>query len=189
MKIAITGHTKGIGKALYATLSNRGHEVHGYSRSNGYDISDPDVRNTILKEIKTFDVFINNAYSATAQYALLKESIHSWEGEKRVIINVGSKSIYAEVYPDFMKPYIEDKKKQDELLRQRKLKAKPHTLNLILGLADTQMSDMLDADKLDPEHVAELLANLLELKDQIYVQELMIDVPFQDWDSIRPKTV
>jgi hypothetical protein len=51
------------------------------------------------------------------------------------------------------------------------------------------MSDMLDADKLDPVKVAELLANLLELKDQIYVQELMIDVPFQDWDSIRPKTV
>ena len=189
MKIAITGHTKGIGKALYTTLSKRGHEVYGYSRSNGYDISDPTVRNLILTEIKTFDVFINNAYSATAQYTLLKESIDSWDGEKKIIINVGSKSIYADTFPNFMKPYIEDKKKQDELLRQRKLKARPHTLNLILGLVNTQMSDMLAADKLAPEHVAELLANLLELKDQIYVQELMIDVPFQDWDNIRTKTL
>jgi hypothetical protein len=142
-----------------------------------------------LTEIKTFDVFINNAYSATAQYTLLKESIDSWDGEKKIIINVGSKSIYADTFPNFMKPYIEDKKKQDELLRQRKLKARPHTLNLILGLVNTQMSDMLAADKLAPEHVAELLANLLELKDQIYVQELMIDVPFQDWDNIRTKTL
>jgi putative NADH-flavin reductase len=189
MKIAITGHTNGIGKALYAELSKRDHEVFGYSRSNNYDISDCNVRNTILEEIKEFDVFINNAYSPNAQYHLLEQSIHQWEGQRKLIINMGSKSIYAEIVPDFMKSYITDKKKQHELLQQRKLKAKPQTLNLTLGLTNTQMSDMLDADKLDTVHVAELLANLIELKDRIYVQELMIDVPFQNWDNIRPKNL
>ena len=87
------------------------------------------------------------------------------------------------------KSYVDDKQSQIDFISQRKLKAEPQILNLILGLADTQMSQSLEARKLDPKKVAELLANLLELKDQIYVQELMIDVPFQDWDSIRPKTV
>ena len=106
-----------------------------------------------------------------------------------MILNVSSKAVYAKVVPDFMKSYVDDKQSQIDFISQRKLKAEPQILNLILGLADTQMSQSLEAKKLDPKKVAELLANLLELKDQIYVQELMIDVPFQDWDSIRPKTV
>ena len=38
MKIAITGHKKGIGKAFADQLSARGHEIVGISRSDGENI-------------------------------------------------------------------------------------------------------------------------------------------------------
>ena len=59
MKIAITGHTNGIGKACYDLLSQE-HQVIGFSRSSDYDINDPE---SIFSSAKDSDVFINNAYS------------------------------------------------------------------------------------------------------------------------------
>ena len=59
MKIAITGHTKGIGKALYDNLSQQ-HEVEGYSRSNGFDIS-----NNIDNETKHIDFALPKGAYAT----------------------------------------------------------------------------------------------------------------------------
>ena len=38
MRIAITGHRKGIGKAFAEQLSARGHEIVGISRSDGENI-------------------------------------------------------------------------------------------------------------------------------------------------------
>jgi hypothetical protein len=60
MKIVITGHTKGIGKACYDYFENVGHEVIGLSRSNGYDIK-ADI-DKILDHVMTADLFINNAF-------------------------------------------------------------------------------------------------------------------------------
>jgi short-subunit dehydrogenase len=47
MKIAITGHTKGIGKAIAGLYYTD--EVVGFSRSNGYDISKPEDVKSIIK--------------------------------------------------------------------------------------------------------------------------------------------
>ena len=60
MKLAITGHTKGIGKAIADLYPNS----LGFSRSNGYDISKPeDVKLIIETTIEMdCDVFVNNAY-------------------------------------------------------------------------------------------------------------------------------
>ena len=87
MKIAITGHTKGIGAACYSRLSNN-HDVHGFSRSNGYDISLPSVWDAILSLDP--DVIINNAYHETGQYNLLKHTFVNWKDLNKTIINVGS---------------------------------------------------------------------------------------------------
>ena len=40
MKIAITGHTKGLGAELVKLLEPD-HEIMGFSRTNGYDIEQP----------------------------------------------------------------------------------------------------------------------------------------------------
>ena len=38
MNIGITGHTKGLGHAFFKLFKSQGHEVVGFSRSNGHDI-------------------------------------------------------------------------------------------------------------------------------------------------------
>lgn len=186
MKIAITGHTKGIGQALYNQLVLKNHEVIGYSRSNGYDIGREEDRDRILIETDEFDVFINNAYHPYSQLDLLKKKVHQWDGKKKLIINVASKAVHTEVVPDFMKDYINDKKSQIDFIMQRKLKASPQIMSLVVGLVDTQMSRSLSAKKLKTDDISELLCNLIEFKDRIYIQDLMIDVPYQDWTEIRP---
>ena len=58
MKIAITGHTKGIGKAIAGLYYTD--EVVGFSRSNGYDISVEESISRIVAESIECDIFVNN---------------------------------------------------------------------------------------------------------------------------------
>ena len=58
MKIAITGHTHGIGKAFAEQLANRGHSIVGISRSGGENIRR--IPHT-ASLIEMCDLFINNA--------------------------------------------------------------------------------------------------------------------------------
>ena len=76
MKIAITGHKKGIGKAFAEQLSSRGHEIVGISRSDGENIRR--VAHT-ASLIEPCDLFINNAISMYAQTELLFEVWHRWQ--------------------------------------------------------------------------------------------------------------
>ena len=81
MKIAITGHKHGIGKAFAEQLSTRGHEIIGISRSDGENIRRT-VHTAIL--IEPCDLFINNAISFYAQTELLFEIWHKWQPYKDV---------------------------------------------------------------------------------------------------------
>jgi|688.fasta_scaffold49862_7 nucleoside-diphosphate-sugar epimerase len=87
MKIAITGHTKGIGKALADAYQRRGHEIVGLSRTKGYNIY------SILKcadLIESCDMFINNAQAGFAQTELLFEIAKRWQDTHKHIVNISS---------------------------------------------------------------------------------------------------
>ena len=71
MKIAITGHTQGIGQALATVFQQYGHDIIGFSRSNGFDISNADSRRAIIDQSQDADIFVNNAYHPTGQTSLL----------------------------------------------------------------------------------------------------------------------
>ena len=90
MKIAITGHKKGIGKAFAEQLSERGHEIVGISRSDGENI-----RRTAhtASLIEPCDMLINNAISFYAQTELLFEVWHRWQDikETHYIWNISTK--------------------------------------------------------------------------------------------------
>ena len=75
MKIAITGHKHGIGKAFAEQLSARGHEIIGISRSDGENIRR--ITHT-ANLIEPADLFINNAQSNYAQTELLYEVWNRW---------------------------------------------------------------------------------------------------------------
>jgi RmlD substrate binding domain len=90
MKIAITGHTAGIGQALYKEFQERGHVVSGFSRTNGYDISKPDDINKIITESADADLFVNNAHHGFSQTTLLYDLAAAWRSQHKTIVCIGS---------------------------------------------------------------------------------------------------
>lgn len=90
MKIAITGHSKGLGALLYNMLNTDSNTVVGFSRSNGYDLLVPGTINRVVDEVADCDVFINNAKSGWAQIEMFNKLMLEWTGKRKKIINVGS---------------------------------------------------------------------------------------------------
>jgi hypothetical protein len=80
MKIAITGHKRGIGEQFAIQLQDRGHQVLGISRSDGENIRR--IAHT-ASIIEPCDMFINNAISMYAQTELLFEVWHRWQGSEK----------------------------------------------------------------------------------------------------------
>ena len=90
MKIAITGHTKGIGKACADVFSE--HEVTGFSRTNGFNIKETEL---IIESSNDCDVFINNACEDNYQLQLFKKRYISWkDSSDKTIVNLVSKAKY-----------------------------------------------------------------------------------------------
>jgi NAD(P)-dependent dehydrogenase (short-subunit alcohol dehydrogenase family) len=87
MKIAITGHTAGIGQALAKFYSQQGHDIVGLSRREGNNI-----RNIpkIADQIEPCDVFVNNAQAGYAQTELLFEMAQRWTGTKKRIVVIST---------------------------------------------------------------------------------------------------
>jgi NAD(P)-dependent dehydrogenase (short-subunit alcohol dehydrogenase family) len=88
MKFAITGHTSGIGKAIYQRLDPN---IKGFSRSNGYDVNTAEGRHRIISESADCDTFINNAPAGFGQTYLLTDLYKAWRDQDKTIINVGSR--------------------------------------------------------------------------------------------------
>lgn len=137
MKIAITGHSAGIGQALARIFEAQGHEVVGLSRRNGYNIrSLPKVAGMI----EPCDMFINNAQVGFAQTELLWEVWSRWQGQHKTIINISTQMTELEDAP---KPewdqYIIQKKTLELAHEQCKRKmAWPQLLLISPGSIATQ---------------------------------------------------
>jgi len=69
-KIAVIGHTKGIGKAITKLYKKKGFEVIGLSSSNGYDIENN--QEGIIEKIRDCHLIVVNAYGGRGQFELLK---------------------------------------------------------------------------------------------------------------------
>jgi hypothetical protein len=94
-KIVITGHTSGIGQAIYNYFSqDPNNKVFGFSRSNGYDIQNPKKRAEVISFSKDADIFVNNAYNwkydDDSQLKTLRDIFNTWAGQNKIIINTSS---------------------------------------------------------------------------------------------------
>ena len=70
-KIAIIGHTKGIGKALSNLYRKKKYTVVGFSRSNGFDLEKN--QDEILERLHDCRLVVINAYARKGQLELLKK--------------------------------------------------------------------------------------------------------------------
>lgn len=161
MKIAITGHTQGLGQAFFNYFQS--HTVIGFSRSNGYNIVYPNDRNKILNEIKDVDVFINNAYNNfdDSQLKLLMDVYDIWKGTDKTIINISSR------YTNGSKKYCKDKEQQDLFCRSKEFTL-PYVINLKPGLTDTNRVKHIQGDKLSVDDVVDVLDFVLNSKFKIH---------------------
>jgi hypothetical protein len=109
-KIIITGHTHGIGKAIYDKFTEIScREIVGMSRSNGYDI-DKDF-DKIVEEAAGCELFINNAYRDGQQLKLLE----ALKNKVDMMVVMGSVSrFYPELIPT---QYVHDKQALAEACR------------------------------------------------------------------------
>ena len=110
IKIIITGHTRGVGQAIYDKFKEIScREIVGMSRSNGYDI-DADF-DKIVAEASGCELFINNAYRDSQQLKL----VEALKDKVDMMVVMGSVSrFYPELIPT---QYVHDKQALAEACR------------------------------------------------------------------------
>jgi len=178
MKIAVTGHTKGIGLAVSTLLRSQGHDVHGFSRHNGWDFTDKDTREEFIEVLDDdgYDCFINNAYphkfyqsmEGFFQVDLLNKAWLLWEKKEHKTIVVVS-AYTSDSNKSYFHPYSIHKRALDDTCKQLRLTRDwPHIINIKPTYVNTQViSHLTNVDKSSPEEVAELVSWALTAKVKV----------------------
>tara|TARA_E500000331_G_scaffold351367_1_gene397908 strand:+ start:1460 stop:1945 length:486 start_codon:yes stop_codon:yes gene_type:complete len=112
--IGITGHTKGLGQHLFNQFQKNYH-VKGFSRSNGFDIKNPNNRKKIYEQIKDCNIFINLVHNYYHQTDVLFELFQEWENQEKLIINVSSQVVDSDDWGMDRYDYIEYKNQKQNM--------------------------------------------------------------------------
>jgi len=171
MKVAVTGHTQGIGKAIFDYFQTN-NQVHGFSRSNGYNIKFPHVRQQIVELSKDFDIFVNNAYNSydDSQLMLLTAIAEQWRNKDKLIINISSR--YTSNLND---PYCRTKKKLDDFCEQR-VYDQPYILNIKPGITDTVRVAKENKQKMSVSEIVAVIDFALLHKDKFRVHNISFGI-------------
>jgi hypothetical protein len=86
----ITGHTRGIGRAIHDRLTSEGYECVGLSKSTGDDVLEKE--DAIVDMINDFDYAVLNAYAGGSQLNMLKKIIYRYKNEPKKIAVITSTS-------------------------------------------------------------------------------------------------
>jgi hypothetical protein len=165
MKLGITGHSRGLGECLFQRFHGA---AIGFSRSNGYDISDPAARARIVKEVEDCDVFVNNAYAGFAQVDLLYQLYESWRDQPRLIINISSNS--PDGIKSHMHPYASHKAALDKASEQLSYqKTALKVCNVRPGWIDTARADSHQGSKIDPQRLCDVIELIIRGIDSMDV--------------------
>lgn len=187
MIVALTGHTSGIGAALYQHLLRSGHQVMGFSRTElepsgfrrqtGYDIDTSNGRSKIVNDSIIADVFINNASGYGGQSQLLLQMWDSWVGSAvpRLIINIGSR---AAVKPSTI-PTGYDMNKR--LLRDLSLDLAGKDSNirvahLMFGYVNVASMHHIQKPKLPLDEIVRMVDWVLAAPTHIQIREIHLDL-------------
>lgn len=171
MKIVITGHTSGLGKALYNLLS-KDHEVISLSRQNGYDLS----KGLDKFLIDDFDVYINNAYHDFSQTKLLYQLFEKNKYRDCSIINVGSVS--ADGNRDTVNEYAVHKASLEKACLQLQLiDTNCKIIHLKLGRMNTPMTDhRSEYPRIETDYIANTIEWVMGQPKDILIKNMTLDI-------------
>jgi hypothetical protein len=167
MKIAVTGHTSGIGKSIYDYFLQQNNNVIGFSRSNGYDISNKEDRTRICNLSENFDIFVNNAYKNfdNSQELMLTDRLASWKDTEKIIINLSSR------WTAGNHKYCHDKMSIDTICNEH-LFSKVHLINLKPGLTDTPRVITENGVKLKTKSIVDIIDFILLNKNEFKIHSI-----------------
>jgi NAD(P)-dependent dehydrogenase (short-subunit alcohol dehydrogenase family) len=173
MKVAITGHTSGIGAAIARRCQGN---FKGFSRSNGYDIAVPEHRARIIAESNDCGVFVNNASCVFAQVNMLYEIHTAWIDLPRLIINISSTA--SDGIKNHSHPYAVYKAALDKASQQLSNLHRPvKVCNLRFGYVDTPRVASVSAKKIDVEHACDMIFTVINAPTNLQISEITI-LPF-----------
>ncbi len=175
MKVAITGHTKGIGLAIADAFRARGDEVVGLSKSTGYKL--PKHRDKIVRAAAKCDLFVNNRhqYNDDTQLQILYKLVHEWQGQDKTIINIGSRAgeCYILGRPDLYAVYKHAIDAASQQLFNRP-DQRPRVVNIRPGFVDTASVANTPGPKLSPEDVARVVLWIVEQPTHVYISSVTL---------------
>ena len=162
MKILLSGHTRGIGLAIYDHFTNLNYKVAGYSRANSLDLLDTSNRAKFISESITADVIILNAhlgYENVNLFYMLCKLLY--KQVQKTIIVLGSHS--TETTKSFVHPYQIEKLALEEAARQvQSLPGYPTIVIVRPGYVDTQsVSHVKGQQKMATSSVATLIEHII----------------------------
>jgi len=113
----ITGHTRGIGRAIHDRLTSEGYECVGLSKSTGDDVLEKE--DAIVDMINDFDYVVLNAYAQHSQLNMLKKIVDRYYDKALGVAVITSTSGTPEGADEDMQDeeYIEYKRIKRELIQ------------------------------------------------------------------------
>jgi short-subunit dehydrogenase len=169
-KIAIIGHTKGIGKAIADLYKKKKYQVIGLSSSNGYDLQCSQVE--IMEQLDDCPLVVINAYVGGGQMTLLKRIYGKYLFEnKKVVVITSTSGTPIGADEELGNPEYRDYCKNKKILigyieeLQQELFNKPLSIyDVCPDVVDTEMTKGLweDLPKLTAGEVAEAVRYCFE---------------------------
>lgn len=175
MRVAITGHTRGIGRAVAQAFSDMGYEIIGFSRGTGYSL--PEKIDSVVEQSSDCDIFINNVYTPehNSQLDLLYRMVDAWRDTNRIIVNIGSRAGENYIRGEINR-YAVAKHAQDSACEQifNRPDQRPKVINIRPGYVDTEASQDVRVPKLSPEDVAKVIVWAIQQPVHIYVSSITL---------------
>ena len=188
MKVAITGHTRGIGKKISEYFSSLGYEIVGLSRSTGCDLKIEENKQSAIQKIIECDIFVNCAFvSIEKTYSqhsyvpieMLFEVHKAWKGdpEKKIFVISSSTHLSLTMANDY--GYAGYQVHKMSLDNATFLLSRTHRypmLHLLKpGRVDTDLAKKRMGSRMHTSDVTSVMDFCMKNFDKIYIREITFD--------------
>lgn len=154
MKVAVTGHTSGIGKACFEHFDSI-----GFSRTTGFNINNP---THIINNLQDSNVFINCAHGGFGQAVMLKAIFDEWRTQEKHIINIGVTKVNVRCWELVHESYSVEKLAAHAMVDQcQSLDRDCKITNLCLGVVENYNGSITY------QHIIETITYILNSKYEI----------------------